>query len=90
VKIFWQIKKTNISYSDRKHFKLGLGNLYSVLQVEGKTVKYRNGFFEKSCKDLVKLRTEVSRETMRVTQTILERMEKQHVHMVWTLSVHGG
>jgi hypothetical protein len=35
-------KKKDISYSDRKHFELWLGNVDSGLQVEGKTVKYRN------------------------------------------------
>ena len=43
--------KTQIFSSDRKHFKLQLGNLDTILQVRVKTVKYRNGFLEKSCKD---------------------------------------
>jgi hypothetical protein len=32
-------------YSDRKHLKLKLGYSDSKLQVKGKTVKYRSGFF---------------------------------------------
>ena len=41
-----------ISYSERKHLNLQLRYSDSKLQVKGKTVMYRNGFFEKSCKDL--------------------------------------
>jgi len=45
-------KKTDISYRDRDYFKLWLGNLDTGLQVEGKTLKYRNSFLERSYKDL--------------------------------------
>jgi len=42
----------NIFCSDRKHFKLWLGNLGTGLQVKLKTVRYRSGVLEKSCRDL--------------------------------------
>jgi hypothetical protein len=42
----------NVLYSDRKHFKLWSGNLDNGLLVEGKNVKYRNGFLDKNCKAL--------------------------------------
>jgi hypothetical protein len=45
-------KETNILYSGRKYFKLRLGNLDTGLQVRDKTLKYRNGYLVKSCKDL--------------------------------------
>jgi hypothetical protein len=33
-------------------FKVRLGKLNTGVQVQGKTVKYRNGFLQKNCKDV--------------------------------------
>ena len=41
-----------ILYSGERNFMLWFVNLDRGLQVKEKTVKYRNGFLEKSCKDL--------------------------------------
>ena len=61
----------------RKHFKLWLVNLENGLQVEGKVSSTEIDLWRRAARisRLVKLRNEVIRETMRVTQTILDRME---------------
>jgi hypothetical protein len=64
----------HILCSGGRHFKLQLGNLDSGLQIKASNVKYRNGFREKSSR-LLKVRNEVIREKIGVTQTVLERME---------------
>ena len=42
----------SILYSDSKYLKLQLGNLGTGLKVKEKAGKYRNGFLERSCRDL--------------------------------------
>jgi len=45
-------KKRIFFCSDRKHFKLWLGNLDTGLQVKEKTLMYRGGVLDKSCRGL--------------------------------------
>jgi len=54
-----------------------LGNTDIGLQVKGKTVKYRNGFWRGAARTsgLLKVRNEVTREKVRVIKTVLERTE---------------
>jgi hypothetical protein len=45
-------KEMNILHSGGKHFTVQLWYLDSVLQIKEKIVEYRNGFLEKSCKNI--------------------------------------
>ena len=73
-----------------------MGSLVTGLQVKEKIVKYRNGFLEKSCKDLQTIRSgkEIISEKMRVTQTILEILENNMLkwcgHIVHMDSIMDG
>jgi hypothetical protein len=49
---FGEYKETNILYSNRKLFKVQLGNLDTGLQVKEKHVQCWIGLLEKSWKDL--------------------------------------
>jgi hypothetical protein len=61
----------------RKHFKIGLGNMDTGLQVKEKLLSTEMDFKRRGARTsrLLTVRNEVIRENMGATQTILEKME---------------
>jgi len=70
-------KDRNIFYSGRKHFKLRLGIWTLNLQVKENMLDTETDFWRRAAMTsrLLKVRNEVMREKMHVTQTILERLD---------------